>query len=98
MQTLIFVITGMFIVFYIIDKKAPIVPDKVDYLKTKESKDVVELEQEVENEVFSDMDGASAWFPFGNRNNTSSLSLYPIVSAGVIILFVGRISKFNWFN
>ncbi|MBD23933.1 MAG: hypothetical protein CMG46_02865 [Candidatus Marinimicrobia bacterium] len=43
----------MFIVFYIIDKKAPIVPDKVDYLKTKESKDVVELEQEVENEVFS---------------------------------------------
>ena len=57
MKTLLFVITGIFVLLYIIDKKAPIVPDEVDYFKT--TKDTVlnqvELDQEVKNHVFNDI-------------------------------------------
>ena len=57
MQTLIFAITGIFIILYVIDKKAPIVPEKVDYLKTKSDKDInqVEVEQEVKNAVVNNI-------------------------------------------
>ena len=57
MQTLIFVITGIFVLLYIIDRKAPNVPEKVDYLKTKGDKVIneVEVEQDVDNGVFNNI-------------------------------------------
>ena len=57
MQTLIFVITGIFVLLYIIDRKAPNVPEKVDYLKTKGDKVIneVEVEQDVDNVVFNNI-------------------------------------------
>ena len=55
MQTLIFVITGIFVLLYIIDKKAPVVPEKEYFLKTKKDKITYESEKDVENAVFNNI-------------------------------------------